>query len=146
MTHGTPYAIPPPEIGTADDAILIRALQARDERAFARVLDGWYGSMLRIAMGYVGSRARAEEVVQETWMAVLKGVDRFEGRSSLRPRVLLLHPGGSRGLDGADESGGLDPLGGAPQPDRCGDRGAASPPARGDHAEGCGRMERGGDL
>ena len=87
MTHGTPDAIPPPEIGTADDAILIRALQARDERAFARVLDGWYGSMLRIAMGYVGSRARAEEVVQETWMAVLKGVDRFEGRSSLRTWV-----------------------------------------------------------
>lgn len=46
--------------------------------------------MLRVAAGYVGSAATAEEVVQEAWLAVVRGVDRFEGRSSLRTWVLRI--------------------------------------------------------
>lgn len=90
MTHGTPDAIPPPELGGGEETLLIQALRRRDEAAFSQVLDRWYGSMLRIAMGYVGSRARAEEVVQETWLAVLGGIDRFEGRSSLKTWVFRI--------------------------------------------------------
>jgi RNA polymerase sigma-70 factor, ECF subfamily len=90
VSNGTPDAIPPPVEAADDETLLVRALRDRDEAAFARLLDEWYGSMLRIAMGHVGSRARAEEVVQETWLAVLSGIDRFEGRSSLRTWVFRI--------------------------------------------------------
>ena len=52
--------------------------------AFAALVDRHTPSMLRVARGYVPSREIAEEVVQETWIALLKGIDKFEGRSSLR--------------------------------------------------------------
>src|SRR5690606_26589840 len=48
------------------------------------LVDRYHGMMLRVALGYVGSRAVAEEVVQETWLGVLQGIGRFEGRSSLK--------------------------------------------------------------
>ncbi|MGK2879306.1 MAG: RNA polymerase sigma factor [Mycobacterium sp.] len=67
-----------------DESALIAALRRGDEGAFARLVDMHASSMLRVARGYVSSREIAEEVVQETWIALLKGVDRFEGRSSLR--------------------------------------------------------------
>lgn len=69
---------------TSDEATLITALRARDESAFAELVDLHTASMLRVARGYVPSNAIAEEVVQETWIALLKGIDAFEGRSSLR--------------------------------------------------------------
>ncbi len=80
-------SLPPPDDGataSAEDALLLRALRERDEPAFARVLDRYYPAMLRLAMTHVDSRATAEEVVQETWMAALSGIDRFEGRSSVK--------------------------------------------------------------
>ncbi|MCV7132280.1 sigma-70 family RNA polymerase sigma factor [Mycobacterium hodleri] len=64
--------------------MLITALRARDEAAFAALVDLHTPSMLRIARGYVPNGAIAEEVVQETWIALFKGIDAFEGRSSLR--------------------------------------------------------------
>jgi RNA polymerase sigma-70 factor (ECF subfamily) len=67
-----------------DETTLITALRARDEAAFAEVVDLHTPSMLRIARGYVPSSAIAEEVVQETWIALIRGIDSFEGRSSLR--------------------------------------------------------------
>ena len=67
-----------------DETTLITALRARDEAAFAALVDLHTPSMLRIARGYVPNGAIAEEVVQETWIALLKGIDAFEGRSSLR--------------------------------------------------------------
>jgi RNA polymerase sigma-70 factor (ECF subfamily) len=67
-----------------EDAELLRALRAGDERAFAELVGKYGPSMLRIAMLYVSSRAVAEEVVQETWLAVLTGLERFEGRSTLK--------------------------------------------------------------
>lgn len=67
-----------------DEPGLIQALQAGDERVFAAVVDWYSGSLLRLAMSYVPSRAVAEEVVQETWMGVLEGINRFESRSSFK--------------------------------------------------------------
>src|SRR6478672_13509649 len=73
-----------------DEALLVAALRRGDERAFVELV-GRYGSvMLRIAQSYVRSRAVAEEVVQETWMAVLTGVARFEGRSSVKTWVFRI--------------------------------------------------------
>ena len=69
---------------TVDETRLVAALRAGDEVAFARLVDRHTPSMLRVARGYVPSREIAEEVVQETWIALLKGIDKFEGRSSLR--------------------------------------------------------------
>jgi RNA polymerase sigma-70 factor (ECF subfamily) len=69
---------------TVDEAVLIAALRDGDEAAFAHLVDQHAPSMLRVARGYVPSREIAEEVVQETWIALLKGISNFEGRSSLR--------------------------------------------------------------
>jgi RNA polymerase sigma-70 factor (ECF subfamily) len=69
---------------TVDETALISALRDGDEVAFARLVDQHTPSMLGVARGYVPSREIAEEVVQETWIALLKGIDNFEGRSSLR--------------------------------------------------------------
>jgi RNA polymerase sigma-70 factor (ECF subfamily) len=74
----------------ADEAALIARLRAGDEQAFEGVVTRFYPSMLAVARGYVRSRSVAEEVVQEAWVAVLKGLDRFEGRSSLRTWVLRI--------------------------------------------------------
>src|ERR1700752_3778862 len=67
-----------------DEEALVAALKGGDESAFAALVDRHSSSMLRVARGYVPSREIAEEVVQETWIALLKGIDSFEGRSSLR--------------------------------------------------------------
>jgi len=69
---------------TVDESGLVAALRDGDESAFAQLVDQHTPSMLRVARGYVPSREIAEEVVQETWLALLKGIDSFEGRSSLR--------------------------------------------------------------
>jgi RNA polymerase sigma-70 factor (ECF subfamily) len=68
----------------ANDEVLIKGLAARDEAAFAFLLDRYHGPLVRLAQQYVPSRAVAEEVVQETWLAVIQGIDRFEGRSSVK--------------------------------------------------------------
>jgi RNA polymerase sigma-70 factor (ECF subfamily) len=67
-----------------DDRELVRALRDGDEQAFAALVDRHHGPMLRLAQGYVRNRAVAEEVAQEAWLGILEGLDRFEGRSSLR--------------------------------------------------------------
>jgi RNA polymerase sigma-70 factor (ECF subfamily) len=66
------------------DAGLLERLRSGEEAAFAELLDLHSDGMLKVATGLLGSRALAEEVVQETWLAVLRGIERFEGRSSLR--------------------------------------------------------------
>ena len=66
------------------DAELVARLRAGDQAAFAALLDSWSPGMLRAARAYVASDEAAEDVVQETWLAIIRGVDRFEGRSSLR--------------------------------------------------------------
>jgi RNA polymerase sigma-70 factor, ECF subfamily len=67
-----------------EEARLVAALRAGDERAFATLIERYQPSLLRLAMLYVGDRGAAEDVVQETWLGVLQGIDRFEGRSSLK--------------------------------------------------------------
>ncbi len=66
------------------DTELLSRLRAGDERAFVALVERYNGSMLRLALSFVPSRAVAEEVVQDTWLAVLRGLSRFEGRSSLK--------------------------------------------------------------
>jgi RNA polymerase sigma-70 factor (ECF subfamily) len=73
-----------------DDPALIRALRARDERVFEELMRMYNASLLRVAQIYVASRAVAEEVVQETWIGVLNGIDRFEGRSSLKTWIFRI--------------------------------------------------------
>jgi RNA polymerase sigma-70 factor, ECF subfamily len=63
---------------------LVAALRAGDEEAFAALVDRYQASLVRLALMYVRDRSTAEEVAQETWLAVLNGIDRFEGRSSLK--------------------------------------------------------------
>ena len=68
----------------SDDAVLVKALEARDPEAFAYLLDRYHSPLVRLALQYVPNRAVAEEVVQETWLAVIEGIDRFEQRSTLK--------------------------------------------------------------
>jgi RNA polymerase sigma-70 factor (ECF subfamily) len=68
----------------SDDAVLVKALTARDPEAFAYLLDRYHAPLVRLAQQYVPNRAVADEVVQETWLAVIEGVGRFEQRSSLK--------------------------------------------------------------
>jgi RNA polymerase sigma-70 factor (ECF subfamily) len=69
------------------DAELLAALRRGDRDAFAEIVDAWSPGLLRLARLHVPSHAVAEEVLQEAWLAVLRGLDRFEGRSSLRTWV-----------------------------------------------------------
>jgi len=77
-------------VTSSDDLEQLEALRNGDERAFASLVDRYYGSLLRLAMAYVPSRAVAEEVVQETWVGVLEGLSRFEGRSSLKTWIFRI--------------------------------------------------------
>ncbi len=71
-------------VASTDDLYLVEQLRSGNEAAFVSLIDRYAPTMLRLAMVYVRARAIAEEVVQETWMAVLEGLNRFEGRSSLK--------------------------------------------------------------
>ena len=77
-------------VTSSDDLEQLEALRNGDERAFASLVDRYYGSLLRLAMAYVPSRAVAEEVVQETWVGVLEGLSCFEGRSSLKTWIFRI--------------------------------------------------------
>jgi RNA polymerase sigma-70 factor (ECF subfamily) len=66
------------------DRILLRRLRDGDEQAFTTLVERYNPALLRLALSFVASRAVAEEVVQDTWLAVLRGLGRFEERSSLR--------------------------------------------------------------
>ena len=73
-----------------DDAAVIRHLRAGDEGVFRQVVDAYSGMLLRLARSYVASQAVAEEVVQDTWLGVIAGLDRFEGRSSLKTWIFRI--------------------------------------------------------
>ncbi len=77
-------AIVRPSGASGDDLHLLNLLRSGNEAAFVSLIDRYHSSMLRLAMVYVSVRMVAEEVVQETWLAVLEGLNRFEGRSSLQ--------------------------------------------------------------
>jgi RNA polymerase sigma-70 factor (ECF subfamily) len=75
--------------GAAESA-LIDALRAGDEEAFTQLVREYQPSLVRVARIYVPTQAAAEEVAQETWLGVLNGLDRFEGRSSLRTWIFRI--------------------------------------------------------
>lgn len=77
-------------ITTLPDNELIARLRAGDENIFAQLVEHYNASMVRIAAIYVNEFAIAEEVVQDTWIAVLKGLDRFEGRSSFKTWIFTI--------------------------------------------------------
>jgi RNA polymerase sigma-70 factor, ECF subfamily len=66
------------------EADLLAALRTGDESTFATLIDAWSPGLLRTAQSFVAGRHTAEDVVQETWIAVLRGLDRFEGRATVR--------------------------------------------------------------
>jgi RNA polymerase sigma-70 factor (ECF subfamily) len=73
-----------------DEADLVKRLRDGDEAAFDWLVETYYGLMLAVAHSYVNTRAVAEEVVQEAWLGVLRGLDRFEGRSSLKTWIISI--------------------------------------------------------
>jgi len=77
----------PDTLASAEDLELVERLRAGDETTFMALVEQIQPVMLRVARMYVSSLAVAEEVVQEAWLGVVKGLDRFEGRSSLRTWV-----------------------------------------------------------
>jgi RNA polymerase sigma-70 factor (ECF subfamily) len=101
---------------------LLTRLRAGDERAFEMLVQRHHRTMLAVARQHVSTRAVAEEVVQEAWLGVLKGIDRFEGRSSLATWILriVVNVGKTRGvreartvpyaaLAGADDEVAVEP-------------------------------------
>jgi RNA polymerase sigma-70 factor (ECF subfamily) len=79
--------------GQADmsaDGALLERLRAGSEEAFGELVDGFGPAMLRVAGLYVRDRSLAQEIVQDAWVNVLRGLDRFEGRSSLRTWIFVI--------------------------------------------------------
>jgi RNA polymerase sigma-70 factor, ECF subfamily len=83
-----------------DDAALVTALRAGDERAFAWLFDRHDRRLRRFARTFVASAGAADEVVQETWLAVIEGIDRFEQRSSIKTWIyrILMNKARTRGV------------------------------------------------
>ena len=108
---------------SVEERRLVDALRAGDERAFTKLVQEYGPAMLRVARMFVSSRAVAEEVVQEAWLGVLKGLGRFEGRSSLKTWIfrILTNTAKTRAVregrsipfsalaSDDDESGGVEP-------------------------------------
>jgi RNA polymerase sigma-70 factor (ECF subfamily) len=90
-----------PELrASAEDLALVERIRKGDESGFMDLVERLMPAMLRVARMYVATDAVAEEVVQETWIGVLQGVDRFEGRSSLRTWIfrILANVAKTRGI------------------------------------------------
>jgi RNA polymerase sigma-70 factor, ECF subfamily len=86
--------------GQQADVPLVGRLRSGDAEAFAEVVRAWSPMMLQAARSYVSTDASAQEVVQEAWLAMIRGLDKFEGQSSLRTWLLgiLANIGRSRGV------------------------------------------------
>jgi RNA polymerase sigma-70 factor (ECF subfamily) len=87
--HSTVLAARQPGGSDAQNELLDR-LRAGDSGAFAELVDSWSPALLRVAQLSVSTRASAEEIVQETWLAVTTQLDRFEGRSSVKTWVFRI--------------------------------------------------------
>ncbi len=88
------------EGANAEELRLLERLRQGDEAAFALLVDRHHNALIRLAMAHVSDRSIAEEVVQETWIGVLEGLDRFEGRSSLKTWIfrILTNKAKTRGV------------------------------------------------
>ncbi|MEA2473141.1 MAG: polymerase sigma-70 factor, subfamily [Thermoleophilaceae bacterium] len=80
----------PSERSTLSEPDLIAGLRRRDEAAFMELVERYHQQLVRLAMSFVSTPAAAEDVVQETWLGVLKGIDRFEERSSLKTWIFRI--------------------------------------------------------
>jgi len=105
-----------------EDAELVAGLRAGDEAAFRALLQQYGPGLLRVAQMYVSSRAAAEDVVQEAWVGVLRGIDRFEGRSSLKTWLfrIVVNTAKTRGVRDARSVpfSSVEDEGGTVSPDR----------------------------
>jgi RNA polymerase sigma-70 factor, ECF subfamily len=128
------------------DARCLERLRAGDEAAFMELVERYHAALVRLARSFVSSRAVAEEVAQETWLGVLNGLDRFEGRSSLKTWIfrILVNRAKTRGeresrsvpfssLEGGDGGPSVDP-------DRFVEAGAWASPPRSWEGEPEGRL------
>jgi RNA polymerase sigma-70 factor (ECF subfamily) len=89
-----------PSTSAADDQDLVEAARAGDEEAYTVLVRRYSPAMMRLARMYVPTAALAEDVVQETWVAVLRGLERFEGRSSFKTWLfrILVNRAKTRGV------------------------------------------------
>ena len=78
------------ETGTATDEAVIERLLAGDEAAFCTLVTAHHASLLRLALTFVSDHGAAEEVVQDTWLGVLKGLKAFERRASLKTWIFRI--------------------------------------------------------
>src|SRR6266852_6016552 len=78
------------KVASEDDLRTVEALRSGNEAAFVSLVDHYHAPMLHLAMIFVSSQAVAEEVVQEAWMGVFQGLERFEGRSSLKTWIFRI--------------------------------------------------------
>jgi RNA polymerase sigma-70 factor (ECF subfamily) len=83
-----------------DDAVLLAGLRQRDEAVFAALIDAWSPGMLRAARAFVADQHAAQDVVQETWVGVLRGIEKFRGESSVRTWVyrIMINQARTRGV------------------------------------------------
>ena len=111
------------------DAELVERLRAGEELAFVELIDRYHGRLVALARQFVDSREAAEDVVQETWVALIRGVERFEGRSSLRTWLFQICVNRGRSIGVRERKfhrfGRSEP---AVDPSRFGDDGAWSDP------------------
>ncbi len=106
VAWGTPQSLSVGESGaqgsqaSSEDLRLVERLRSGDEQVFTDLVNRYHGSLVRLASMHVSDRSIAEEVVQDTWMAVLEGLDRFEGRSSLKTWIfsILTNKAKTRGV------------------------------------------------
>jgi RNA polymerase sigma-70 factor, ECF subfamily len=89
-----------PTPALTEDSAVVAALRRGDEAVFTMLVNAYSTSLLRLAQDFVRTRAVAEEVVQETWLAVLNGIDRFEGRSTFKTWLyrILVNKAKTRGV------------------------------------------------
>jgi RNA polymerase sigma-70 factor (ECF subfamily) len=84
----------------SDDDVLVRQLRRGDEAAFTWLVERYDRALRRLARDFVSTEAVADEVVGDTWLAVIEGIDRFEGRSSLKTWIyrILMNKAKTRGV------------------------------------------------
>jgi len=106
--HGSPGTAANGHLASRDvkDSELVARLQAGDESAFVELVTLYQGRLVRLAQTVVGSRAVAEEVTQDTWLAVMRGVERFEGRSSFQTWLFRILMNRARSAIGREQRAG----------------------------------------
>jgi RNA polymerase sigma-70 factor (ECF subfamily) len=112
------------------DGELVARLRAGDEGAFVALVERYHRRMITVALGFVPNRSVAEEVVQDTWVAVLKGIDGFEERSSLATWIfrILVNRAKTTGVRESRQQPVADVEGPAVDPSRFGPGGAWQDP------------------